>query len=209
MRARPLTPDALVAELAERVAALPPAGPATRVLIDGAPPSDPAGWAQALVGPLQVRGRPVLRASAEDFLRPASLRLERGRTDPNAYYSDRLDLAALRRELLVPLGPGGSGRVLPRWWDAIVDRSARAEYVTPPDGMVLLLEGTLLLGLGLPAELTMHLHLSARALERATPPEQAWTLQAYRRYALEVDPEAVAEVVLRVDHPDRPALLTR
>ena len=87
MRARPLTPDALVAELAERVAALPPAGPATRVLIDGAPPSDPAGWAQALVGPLQVRGRPVLRASAEDFLRPASLRLERGRTDPNAYYS--------------------------------------------------------------------------------------------------------------------------
>ena len=55
----------------------------------------------------------------------------------------------------------------------------------------------------------MHLHLSARALERATPPEHAWTLQAYRRYAQEVDPEAVAEVVLRVDHPDRPALLTR
>jgi hypothetical protein len=75
--------------------------------------------------------------------------------------------------------------------------------------MVLLLDGTLLLGLGLPAELRMHLHLSARALERATPPEQAWTLQAYRRYAQEVDPEAVAEVVLRVDHPDRPALLTR
>jgi hypothetical protein len=209
MRARPLTPDALVAELAERVAALPPAGRATRVLIDGAPPSDPAGWAQALVGPLQVRGRPVLRASAEDFLRPASLRLERGRTDPDAYYSDRLDLAALWRELLAPLGPGGSGQVLPRWWDATVDRSVRAEYLTPPDGTVLLLDGTLLLGLGLPAELTVHLHLSARALQRAIPPEQAWTLPAYRRYTQEVEPEAVAEVVLRVDHPDRPALLTR
>ena len=112
-RARPLTPAALVAELTERVAALPSVGRATRVLIDGAPPSDPAGWAQALVEPLQVRGRPVLRASAEDFLRPASLRLERGRTDADAFYSDRLDLAALRRELLAPLGPGGSGRVLP------------------------------------------------------------------------------------------------
>ncbi|MEJ7744348.1 MAG: uridine kinase, partial [Nocardioidaceae bacterium] len=67
---------------------------------------------------------------------------------------------------------------------------------------------TLLLGLGLPAELTMHLHLSARALH-TTPPERAWTLPAYRRYAQEVDPEAVAEVVLRVDHPDRPALLAR
>ncbi|MDQ3599906.1 MAG: hypothetical protein M3408_01355 [Actinomycetota bacterium] len=54
----------------------------------------------------------------------------------------------------------------------------------------------------------MHLHLSARALH-TTPPERAWTLPAYRRYAQEVDPEAVAEVVLRVDHPDRPALLAR
>jgi len=209
MRARPLTPDALVAELAERVAALPSVGRATRVLVDGAPPSDPPGWAQALVEPLQVRGRPVLRASAEDFLRPASLRLERGRTDPDAYYSDRLDLAALRRELLAPLGPGGSGRVLPRWWDVTADRSARAGYLTPPEGAVLLLDGTLLLGLGLPAELTMHLHLSERALQRATPPEKTWTLPAYRRYLQEVDPEAVAEVVLRVDHPDRPALLAR
>ena len=210
MRARPLTPAALVAELAERVAALPSAGRATRVLIDGAPPSDPAGWAQALVEPLQVRGRPVLRASTEDFLRPASLRLERGRTDADTYYSDRLDLAALRRELLDPLGPGGSGRVLPRWWDATADRSAeRAGYLTPPEGVVLLLDGTLLLGLGLPAELTMHLHLSAWALQRTTPPERAWTLPAYRRYAQEVDLEAVAEVVLRVDHPDRPALLAR
>jgi len=34
-------------------------------------------------------------------------------------------------------------------------------------------------------------------------------VRPYGRYAQEVDPEAVAEVVLRVDHPDRPALLTR
>lgn len=209
MRVRPLTPDAVVAELADRIAALPPAGRSTRVLVDGAPPADPAGWAAALVEPLRVLGRPVLRASAEDFLRPASLRLERGHTNPDAFYSDRLDTAALVRELLGPLGPGGSGRVLPRWWDTAADRSARAAYLIPPEGGVLLLDGTLLLGLGLPAELVVHLHLSDAALRRGTPQERAWTLPAYRRYLEEVDPERLAEVVLRVDHPDRPALVTR
>lgn len=199
----------MVAELADRIAALPPAGHTARVLLDGAPPADPAGWAAALVEPLRVLGRPVLRASAEDFLRPASLRLERGRTDPDAFYSERLDTGALARELLGPLGPGGSGRVLPRWWDAVADRSARAAYLTPPEGGVLLLDGTLLLGLGLPAELTVHLHLSGAALRRGTPAERTWTLPAYRRYIEEVAPERLADVVLRVDHPDRPALVAR
>jgi len=209
MRVRPLTPDAVVAELADRIAALPSAGRSTRVLIDGAPPADPAGWAAALVEPLRVLGRPVLRASAEDFLRPASLRLERGRTNPDVFYSDWLDTGALVRELLGPLGPGGSGRVLPRWWDTAADRSARAAYLVPPEGGVLLLDGTLLLGRGLPAELVMHLHLSDAARRRGTPREWAWTLPAYRRYLEEVDPERIADVVLRVDHPDRPALVAR
>lgn len=206
VRVRPLSPDAVVAELADRIAGHPGAGPATRVLIDGAPPAYPHGWAAALVGPLRLRGRPVLHASAVDFLRPASLRLERGRRDPDAFYTDRLDAAALARELLGPAGPGGSGRVLPRFWDAAADRSARAHYVAAGSGGVVLLDGSLLLGLGLPAELAVHLHLSEQALRRGTPAEQEWTLPAYRRYAEEVDPQRAADIVLLVDHPDRPAI---
>lgn len=207
MRVRPLTRRAVVDELAERVAALPAPGPATRVIVDGAPPTHPGRWADDLVDPLRVRGRPVLRVSAEDFLRPASLRLERGRRDPDAHYGDRLDLGALVRELLGPAGPGGSGRVLPRWWDVAVDRSARARHVALAPGTVLLVDGSLLLGRGLPAELAVHLQLTAGALRRTTPQESAWTLPAHRRYEDEVAPGRTADVVVRVDHPERPALV--
>ena len=63
-----------------------------RVAVDGLPGSGAGELADALVGPLRERGREALRVSAEDFLRPASLRFERGRDDPDAYYEDRYDL---------------------------------------------------------------------------------------------------------------------
>ena len=146
--------------------------------------------------------------SAWDFLRPASVRLERGRTDPDSFYDDWLDAGGLVREVLAPLDAGGSGRVLPRLWDVGTDRAARAARVELPAPGVVVVDGPLLLGRGLPAELTVHLALSATVLERRTPPDEAWTLPAYARYADEVDPLAVADLVVRADHPDRPALQT-
>ena len=68
----------------------------------------PGPLADALVDPLRVRGHPVVRVRAADQLRPASLRLERGRTDPDSFYDDWLDADGLRREVLDPLGPGGA-----------------------------------------------------------------------------------------------------
>jgi hypothetical protein len=44
---------------------------------------------------------------------------------------------------------------------------------------------------------------------RRTPLEDAWTLAAYTRYRREVAPERHADVVVRVDHADRPALVMR
>ena len=206
MRVQPITPWAAVHELAERITGRTAPGRAVRVLVDGAPAADPGTWADALVDPLRLRGRPVLRASAADFLRPASLRLEFGRHNPHSLLAGWFDLGALRRELLEPLGAGGSGRVLLRWWDPTADRSARAEYVTAPDGAVLVVDGSLLLGAGLPVELSVHLHLSEGALRRRTPAGEDWTLPAYHEYARQVRPAATADVVLLVDHPDRPAL---
>jgi hypothetical protein len=208
VRVRPISPAAAEAELAQRITLLPVRGRAIRVLIDGAPAAEPGGWADALVEPLRLFGRPVLRASAADFLRPASLRLEYGRQNPHSLLVGWFDHGALRRELLDPLGEGGSGRVLLRWWDAETDRSARVDYITAPDGAVLVLDGSLLLGAGLPAELTVHLHLSDAALRRRTPPDQEWTLPAYRQYATQAHPAESADVVLLVDHPARPALAT-
>ncbi|MGC4806339.1 uridine kinase [Micromonospora sp. DT233] len=206
MRVRPISPQRLVTELAERLVATAAPG-RLRVIVDGAPAAAPDALADALVAPLRALGRPALHVRAEDFLRPASVRLEYGRTNPDAYYAGWVDEPGLRREVLDPAGPGGSGRVLPSLWDARVDRASRADYVTlPPEGIVLL-SGALLLGGGLPADLAVHLEMSAAALARRTDPELRWTLPAFARYAEEVAPAGFADVVVRLDDPRHPALV--
>ncbi|MFC5825690.1 uridine kinase [Nonomuraea insulae] len=206
MRARPISREALVEELAELICARP-ADAWVRVAVDGAPAARPWALADDLVAPLRLRGRPVSRVSAGDFLRPASLRLEYGRTDPDAFYDDWLDAKALRREVLEPLDPGGSGRVLPALWDSGIDRAYRMPYVELPPGGVVLVDGTLLLGRGLAFEVSAHVWLSPGALERGTPEEERWRLPAYERYEREARPQETADVVIRADHPDRPAVL--
>lgn len=206
MPVRPTTAAGLVTELAETIDAHR-RDTWLRVAVDGAPPARPAALADALVDPVRLLGRPALRVDAADFLRPASLRLERGRTDPDAFYDDWLDVAALAREVLDPLADGGSGRVLPSRWDSAADRASRADHVSLAPGGVLLLAGELLLGRGLDIDLTVHLALSPAALDRQVADDRRWTLPAYRRYTDEVDPERTADVVVRMDHPDRPAVL--
>ena len=72
-----------------------------------------------------------------------------------------------------------------------------------------LVKEPLLLGLGRPFDLGIHLRLSAGARSRRTSPAERWSLPAYDRYDDEVDPEAVADVVVRMDDPRRPALRSR
>jgi hypothetical protein len=204
---RPVAVDRLAEEIADVVdEAATACSHVLRVAVDGHPAASPGAFADALVDPLRLRGRPVLRASAEWFQRSASLRFERGRTDPDAFYDDRLDLAGLRRELLDPLGPGGSGLYLPTLWDPETDRATRAQYESAPAESVLILDGTLLLGRGLPFDLTVHLRLSAGARERRVSPAERWALPAYGRYEREADPERTADVLIRLDDPRHPAL---
>lgn len=203
---RPLTPPRLVAELADRIAGTGPQGRA-RVAVDGAEAADPDALAAALVVPLRVRGRAALHVRAGEFLRPSSLRLEEGHTNPDAFYLRWLDEPGLRREVLDRAGPGGSGQVLPSLWDAAADRATRARYVAVPPTGVVLVSGPLLLGGGLPFDLTVHLLLSPGALQRRTTPDRRWTLPAYARYEREVSPASLADVVIRYDDPDRPAIV--
>jgi hypothetical protein len=211
VRYRPISPGALVEALAEAIAArlTPQAGGWLRVGIDGPDAAEPGRLAAALVDALRVRGRPALAVSASDFLRPASVRLEHGRTNPDSFYQGWFDLDALRREVLDPLGPDGGGQVLPSLWDASRDRATRAPYVAVPPGGVALLHGPLLLGAGLPLDFAVHLRLSPGALARHTPPDQRWTLPAFERYAAEVAPESFADVVIRADDPGHPAAYVR
>ncbi len=195
--------DELVELIADR-----PRDVRVRVLLDGAPPTRPQDWAAALVDPLRAAGRAAVHVSASDFLRPASLRFERGgRTDPDSLYEDWLDIRGLVREVLAPAAPDGTGRILPVLWDTDTDRAHRTDYVVVPPGGVVLLSGSLLLGCGLPAELTVHLALSNAALARRTPEDEQWTLPAYERYDNELEPHRSADVVLLLDNPERPARL--
>lgn len=206
MRFRPVTPDLLLTEVTETI--ITHAGEEwTRVAVDGAPPTDPGGFADQVAEALRLRGRAVRRVSTADFLRPASLRFERGRTDPDARYDDWLDVAGLTREVFAPLGPGGSGRVLPTLWNAETDRASRATYVDLPPGGVLVLDGELLLGRGLPFDCSVHLWLSPAALRRRTPEAEAWSLPAFERYHSTARPLYAADLAVRVDDPAHPALL--
>lgn len=204
MRVRPISLEVLVDELADRLAGI---GGRVRVAVDGADAADPDALADSLVDPLRVRGRPAVRVSTGDFLRPASVRLEYGRTNSDSFYFGWLDEAALRREVLDPAGPAGSGRIITRLRDSRTDRATREAYrVLAPDAVVIV-SGPLLLGAGLPFDLTVHLQLSAAALARRTGPDRRWTLPAFERYGAEVDPAALADVVVRLDDPRRPALV--
>jgi len=203
VRVRPLSVTALVSELADRIAAHAPER-RLAVAVDGPAAAAPGRLAGALVDPLRVRGRAARHVPAEGFLRPASLRLELGRTNPDSFYERWLDEPALRREVLERLA---GGRVLPSLWDPVTDRATRAEYVDVPPGGVVLVSGALLLGASLVFDLAVHLWLSPAARRRRTPPEQRWTLPAFDRYDREVTPWAVADVVVRADDPARPAVV--
>ncbi|HEV7900126.1 MAG TPA: uridine kinase, partial [Planosporangium sp.] len=97
--------------------------------------------------------------------------------------------------------------ILPTLWDTTRDRATRAGYVTLPPRGVLLLSGALLLGTGLPLDLVVHLSMSPAALARRTAEADRWKLPAYGRYADEVAPARLADVVVRVDDPRHPALV--
>ncbi|WP_435837850.1 uridine kinase [Streptantibioticus parmotrematis] len=207
VRFTPVSWPRLTDALADRIAALDPLDGAAwpRVVVDGAPAARTGELADALAEALRTRGRRTLRVSADGFWRPASVRLEYGHQDVDAYYDLWLDTGALWREVFGPLSPGGDGRALPSLWDPVSDRATRAPYVTLPPGSVLLLDGPLLLGRGFPVDLGVHLRLSPGALARRTPDADRWTLPAFGRYDEEVDPGATADIVVRCDDPRHPA----
>jgi hypothetical protein len=184
-----------------------PGATALRVAVDGPDAASPEAFAGSLADRLPMLGRASVVVPATGFYRPASLRLEHGRTDPDARYTDWLDAGALGREVLGPVGPRGSGEYLPALWDLARDRSARLPRRAAPAGGVLLVPGPLLQGVGLAFDVVVHLRMAPAARSRRTPPGQAWELPAFDRYDDEVDPVALADAVVLADHPDRPALV--
>lgn len=201
-RLRPVDASALPALLAELVAAR---SGIVRVAVDGPECARPQELADALSEPLGVLGRPYAHIRAESFWRDASLRLEHGREDVDSVLS-WLDVDALRREVLQPLGPGAAHSYLPSLRDPVSNRATREPARAAADGTVVAVSGQFLLGLGLPFDVTVHIAVSSAARARRTDADLQWTLPAFDRYDADAAPTAQADVVIRWDDPRHPAI---
>ena len=175
---------------------------------------DAPGWVkteplvEALRTGLLATGHPVGVVRAGDFYRDASLRFEYGKTDVESFYAGWLDRGALRREVLDP-ATAPDPYYLPALRDPVTNRAVRTRPLPLPAAGVLLVSGELLLGAGLDFDVTIHLAVSRAARKRQVPDPLRWTLPAFDRYDIDVDPVGLADVVIRYDDPAHPAVSMR
>src|ERR671936_3199905 len=87
-----------VEELANRIETVRRPHP-VRVAIDGVDAAGKTTLADELAAVLRGRGREVIRASIDGFLRPRAERYRRGELSPEGYYHDSFDYAALRETI--------------------------------------------------------------------------------------------------------------
>ncbi|MGK8523148.1 hypothetical protein ACRS6B_17025 [Nocardia asteroides] len=172
------------------------------IAVDGADAADPVAIAHRIVEALRGAGRSADVVSLHDYVRPASLRMEFGRTDETSYRTAWFDYAAVRREVVNALR--AHGRWLPALWDEAADRSARAAIRTAPPATTILLAGPMLAGRRLEADSSLRLDLSEATLRRTTPPDAQWTIPALLRH--DAENPYTPDFFVRWDHPERPAL---
>lgn len=115
-----------------------------RVGIDGVDGAGKTTFAAALGAALELRGRPVIRVSADDFHRARADRYRRGRYSPLGFWLDAFDYARLRADVLVPLGPGGDRRFRPAAHDLASDRVLDVPRQQAEPGSVVLVDGLFL-----------------------------------------------------------------
>ena len=209
---RSLTPAGLAGEIAAAALRRRLGQHPVRVGIDGPVEADAGRLADDVAAALRSDAVPVARVRARDFLRPRSLRLEHGPDDPDDFRAGWYDQGALRRELLDPLGPGGSGRWLRRLRDPQTDRSVRSTAQPTVSGLVLVLDGRFLAAPALRPgiDLLVLLAVSPAARARRVPPDEAnRVLPAWTDYLDAERPDRTADLVVRYDHPERPAVQDR
>lgn len=209
----PVTPERLAREAVGL--ALPllddarASGTAVRLGIDGAVPTETAHLAELVAAHAVPLGVPVLRVRATDFLHRRSVRLEHGPHDVNTAFERWVDWGALLRDVLEPLADPVVMTWLPALWDADDDRPARQPTRAATPGSLAVVDGPYLLRWELSGSLdaVVHLATSAAALGRRFPVPDDPRPGAWGRYLDDCSPADRADLVVRHDHPGRPAVL--
>ena len=103
--------------------------------------------------------------------------------------------------MLDPVGPEGNGSYLPSLRDPVTNRVTREPARDAAAGAIVIVGGELLLGSGLPFDLTVHLSMSSAGRARRTEAGLKWTLPAFDRYDADVRPAERADIVIRRRRP--------
>ena len=197
-----------------------------RVAVDGLTAAGKTSLGHELARELTTRGRPAFRASLDDFKRPWSEAHLYDRVSGDGYYRNAFDLDAVRRLLLDPAGPDGDGTVALCSIDPLTQVDHSAVTVQLPPDAVLLVDGVFACRPELNASWDLRVwvdidpELSVRrgsardadlegGIEAAEALHRDRYLAAETIYLDEVDPRAIADLVLENTEIDRPHLHVR
>jgi uridine kinase len=197
-----------------------------RVAIDGSAAAGKTMLADELEIALRGRGREVIRASIESFLRPRIERYRRGPESAQGCYEDSFDYDRLRVELLRPLGEPSSRLYRTEIYDRRTDQPVDSEQMEASADAILLFDGVFLLRPELVDAWDFRVFISVASEEiirRArirdaevygSPDDaerrfRARYLPSQRHYRGTVRPAELADVVLENDDPSRPGVLMR
>ena len=197
-----------------------------RVAIDGSAAAGKTMLADELAIALRGRGREVIRASVEGFLRPRIERYRRGPESARGCYEDSFDYDRLLAELLRPLGESGSRLYRREIYDRNTDLLLDAEQMEASADAILLFDGVFLLRPELVDAWDFRVFItvaSEEIIRRArirdaevygSPDDaerrfRARYLPSQRHYRGMVRPAELADVVLENDDPSQPVVLVR
>jgi uridine kinase len=195
-----------------------------RVAIDGLTASGKTSLGHELAQRLARRGRPVLRASFDDFKRPWSERHLYDRESGEGYYRNAFDRDAACRLLLDPSGPTADGIVSLCSIDPITQVDHSETKTAMPANGVLVVDSVfafrpeinaywdLRIWIEIDTELSVRRGI-ARDAEMCGSADEAEALHRDRYlvgellYAREVDPRSFVDVILDNTDFDRPRLI--
>lgn len=197
-----------------------------RVAIDGRPASGKTTLSDELGDVLRDQGRPVVRATIDEFMHPKSIRYRRGVDSPEGCYHDAHDLDALHESLLRPLGPGGNCKIRERSYDRATDRVVSLPTKTAAADTVLLFDGVFLMRPELNQNWDLRILVltsfeeslrrarlrDATALGSATRVEERFRTRyqpSQEHYFNTVKPAEITDVVVENETPERPSWIIR
>jgi uridine kinase len=212
---------ALLDRLADAVVSLHP-DRRIRVAIDGVDGAGKTVLADALAPLIVARGRPMIRASVDDFHNTQAIRYARGRYSPEGYYLDSYNYDAFRKRLLDPLGPDGSGRYVAKHFDYRTDQPHEDDAQQAQPSAALIVDGIFLhrpelgscwdLSIFLKVDFAVSLPRGAQrgpALDSADPdaPLNQRYVRGQKWYLDECAPERQADIVIDYNDLRAPVIL--